>query len=180
MIPEFSRLMRIEALGPEPHAISIEANEQERLALAKRFGLVEIVHLAAEAALTHAGDEITASGKLFARVTQSCVATGEPIKADVEEKFLILFRSQPARVEPEDEIELDEAEMDVVFYKGASIDIGEAVAETLALSLDPYPRAPNAEALLRKAGVKSEEEIKAEEAESAVTKNPFAVLRKET
>jgi hypothetical protein len=48
--------------------------------------------------------------------------------------------------------------MDVVFYDLAAIDVGEAVAETLLLSLDPYPRAPGAEAALRAAGVKGEEE----------------------
>jgi hypothetical protein len=39
------------------------------------------------------------------------------------------------------------------------VDLGDAVAETLSLSLDPYPRAPQAEAVLREAGVKSEEEV---------------------
>ena len=39
-----------------------------------------------------------------------------------------------------------------------AIDVGEAVAETLSLSLDPYPRAPGAEEALKAAGVKSEEE----------------------
>jgi len=42
----------------------------------------------------------------------------------------------------------------VVFYDGASIDVGEAVAETLLLNLDPYPRAPGAEQALRAAGVR--------------------------
>ena len=49
-------------------------------------------------------------------------------------------------------------ELDVVFYDGAAIDLGEAVAETLVLSLDPYPRAPGAGETLKAAGVKSEEE----------------------
>ena len=39
--------------------------------------------------------------------------------------------------------------MDVIFYEGETIDIGEAVAETLSLSLDPYPRAPGAETVLQ-------------------------------
>ena len=46
-------------------------------------------------------------------------------------------------------------------------DLG-AVAETLALSLDPFPRAPDADAVLRAAGVLSEDE--------AVT-GPFAALK---
>ena len=57
-----------------------------------------------------------------------------------------------------EEVELGETDMDVIFYDGASVDLGEAVAETLALSLDPYPRSPDADATLRKAGVKTEAE----------------------
>ena len=65
---------------------------------------------------------------------------------------------RPGTGRPDEEIELGEAELDVAFYDGASVDLGEAVAETLALALDPYPRAPDAEQALKAAGVKSEEE----------------------
>jgi hypothetical protein len=44
--------------------------------------------------------------------------------------------------------------------EGGSIDLGEAVAETMALALDPYPRAPGAEAALRAAGVLTEDEAR--------------------
>jgi uncharacterized metal-binding protein YceD (DUF177 family) len=158
MIPEFSRPVRVDTLGAEPRALSIEADGQERAALARRFSLLGIDLLTAEVALTRSDDLVTASGKLSARVSQSCVATALPVEADVDEEFRILFRPQPARAAEEDEIELSAAEMDVVFYDGASIDIGEAVAETLSLGLEPYPRASDAEALLREAGVKSEAE----------------------
>lgn len=156
--PEFSRPIRTDSLGGTPRQMSIEANEQERGALAKRFGILEIQHLSAEAAITRSGDRILASGTLSAKAAQSCVATSAPVGEAVEEEFRIEFRPQPARVSEEDEIELSEDELDVVFYDGGAIDIGEAVAETLSLSLDPYPRAPDAEAALREAGVKGEEE----------------------
>ena len=42
--------------------------------------------------------------------------------------------------------------------KAGSVDLGEAAAETMALALDPYPRAPEAPNVLREAGVLSEEE----------------------
>lgn len=40
-----------------------------------------------------------------------------------------------------------------MFHDGAFVDVGEAVAQTLALALDPYPRAPDADARLAAAGV---------------------------
>ncbi|HWH18417.1 MAG TPA: DUF177 domain-containing protein [Allosphingosinicella sp.] len=158
MTPEFSRPVRIDTLAQKPRELSIGASEEERAALARRFGLVGIDHLSAELGIARRGDEVQARGTLSARVTQSCVASNAPVEAEVEESFDIIFRPQPATASAEDEIELSGTEMDVVFYDGSSVDIGEAVAETLSLSLDPYPRAPDAEAALREAGVKSEEE----------------------
>jgi hypothetical protein len=72
---------------------------------------------------------------------------------------------QPEAAGGEEEIELGDSEMDVVFYDAAAVDVGEAVAETLLLNLDPYPRAPGAEEALKAAGVKSQEEA-----------GPFAAL----
>ena len=165
---EFSRPFRIDTLSAEPRPVAIEAEAGEREALARRFGLVAIARLAAEAMLSRRGEEVVAEGVLRGAVTQSCVASGEPVEAEVEEPFRIAFRPhRPAQ--PEEEVELSEDELDVTFYDGASIDLGEAAAETLSLALDPYPRSPTAEAALREAGVKTEEEAKAEA-------SPFAAL----
>jgi uncharacterized metal-binding protein YceD (DUF177 family) len=157
--PEFSRLVPVDSLGEAPRALTIEAQEEERITLARRFGLLAIARLAADLALTRTGDEITLRGTLSAAVTQACVATGEPVEASVETPFDIRFRPQPeGGARDAEEIELSESEMDVVFYDKAAIDIGEAVAETLSLSLDPYPRAPGGAHALRAAGVKNEED----------------------
>jgi uncharacterized metal-binding protein YceD (DUF177 family) len=167
--PEFSRPFRVDTLGPAPRSVEIEADEAERAALARRFGLPAIHRLAARAALTAKGEVVVAEGRLRASVTQSCVATAAPVEAELDEPFRVEFRPQPGEIGPEEEIELNETEMDVVFYDGAAIDLGEAAAETLSLSLDPWPRAPGAEAVLKQAGVKGEEEAQAEA-------SPFAAL----
>jgi uncharacterized metal-binding protein YceD (DUF177 family) len=166
--PEFSRPVRVETLGAEPRRLAVEADEAERAALAERFGLASIGRLTAEATLTRSGETIVAAGSLRAEVVQICVATGEPVPAAVDEPFRIEFRPEPAAA-PDEEVELGERELDVTFYAGGAIDVGEAVAETLSLSLDPFPRAPGAEASLQAAGVKSEEQARAES-------SPFASL----
>jgi len=163
--PEFSRPVRIDTIGAEPRRMEIRAEPEERGALARRFGLVAVESLSAEAALSRNGDTIIAEGRLKAAVTQSCVATAAPLDAALDEPFRIEFRPEPDVDSPDEEIELSETEMDVVFYDGASIDFGEAVAETLSLSLDPYPRVLGAEEALKAAGVKGEEEA-----------GPFAAL----
>lgn len=154
--PEFSRPVRIDTLGGQPRAIEIAAGPSERAALASRFGLLAIDRLEAELAISRNGEEVALHGTLQADVTQACVASGAPVPAALIVPFDILFRPQPAPGQAEEEVELSEGEMDVVFYDRAEVDIGEAVAETLSLNLDPYPRAPDADAVLREAGVKQE------------------------
>ncbi|QPQ54671.1 DUF177 domain-containing protein [Allosphingosinicella flava] len=166
---EFSRPVRLDTLPATGKPMAVEADATERAALAERFDLVAIDRLAATLTLKRDGTAVTAKGRLEAAVTQSCVASGVPLEAVIEEDFDILFRPEPVDATPDDEIELSEAECDVVFYQGAMIDVGEAVAETLSLSLDPWPRAPNAEEALREAGVKTEEVAKRES-------SPFAGL----
>jgi uncharacterized metal-binding protein YceD (DUF177 family) len=163
--PEFSRPVRIDTFGEAPHRLTIEADEGERAALAKRFDLVAIERLTAEAALSRKGDAVRASGIAAGAVTQSCVASGEPVEARIEIPFELIFRPQPETAGPDEEIELGEQELDTIFYTGGAVDLGEAVAETLFLNLDPYPRAPGADEALNAAGVKSEEEA-----------GPFAAL----
>jgi uncharacterized metal-binding protein YceD (DUF177 family) len=103
---------------------------------------------------------VRVEGRLSASVTQSCVATDLPVPAEIEEPFSIVFRPPPEVTGSDEELELSEGELDVVFYEGGSVDLGEAVAETMSLSLDPYPRSAEAEDALKAAGVISEEEAK--------------------
>ncbi len=138
--------------------MAFEAEPEEREALARRFGLVAIDRLAAETEIARKGESVIARGRIDAAVIQSCVASGEPVEAAIDEPFELEFRPSPGAGQHDEEIELGESELDIVFYDGAAVDLGEAVAETLALALDPYPRAPGAAEALKAAGVKSEEE----------------------
>ena len=164
---ELSRPVRIDTLGEQPRTLEVAAGEAERAGLAQRFGLLAIDRLEAELALSRSGGEVAMHGTLRAEVVQACVASGAPVPAALIVPFDILFRPQPAAGRADEELELSASEMDVVFYDRAEIDVGEAVAETLSLNLDPYPRSPEADAILREAGVKREGEEE---------KGPFAGL----
>lgn len=162
---EFSRPIKLDTLGGAPRAESIEADTAERAALARRFGLLALDALKAELTLIREDESVTLAGRLTARATQACVASAAPVPAEIDEPITLLFRPAPVGGQPEEEIELGEAEMDVLFHDGAAIDIGEAVAQSLALALDPYPRSPESDVALKEAGVKSEAEV-----------GPFAAL----
>jgi uncharacterized metal-binding protein YceD (DUF177 family) len=165
--PEFSRPVRIDTLGESPRAMEVAADPDERAALARRFGLLAIDRLEAGLSIARRGEEVALHGTLQAEVVQACVASGAPVPAALTAPFDILFRPQPASGRADEEVELSDSEMDVVFYDKGEIDVGEAVAESLSLSLDPYPRSPEADAILREAGVKPEGEEE---------KGPFAAL----
>jgi uncharacterized metal-binding protein YceD (DUF177 family) len=149
--------------------MAIEADEAERAALAARFGFAALSRLHAEIELVRKGEAVAATGTLRAALAQACVATGDPVEEEVEEAFAITFRPHPAAAADE-EVELGGDELDVVFHDGGLIDVGEAAAETLSLAVDPYPRSPAAEAALREAGVRSEEEAR-------LQSSPFAALK---
>ncbi len=155
--PEFSRPVRLDALGSDDRATTIEAAAAERIALAKRLGLLSLDLLNADVALHPGAQGIEARGKMRAMGVQACVVTGDPVPFTVTEDFAVRF---VAEGDPggEEEVELSEADLDVVEHDGNVIDLGEAVAQTLSLALDPFPRGPAADAKLKAAGVISEGE----------------------
>lgn len=156
MTPEFSRPVPLDSIGESPRTIAVEAKPAERAALARRFGLKALDRLEGEARVLRRAGGIYAEGRLRADVVQACVATDDPLPVKIDEPFTIRFA--PAGEPAGDEIELSAEECDTVFYEGGAIDLGEALAETMALALDPFPRSPNADAALKQAGVLSEGE----------------------
>ena len=99
--------------------------------------------------------QVRRRGRVKAALEQSCIATGEPVAEHVDEPFDIDFVPAPVEGRPDEEIELGAEDCDVVFYDGQAIDLGEAIADTLALAMHPYPRSPSAEDALKEAGVLS-------------------------
>ena len=145
--------------------IDIVADEAERAAIAGRLGLQSLDRLEAHAVLSRDGMTIRATGRLKASLEQSCVATGDPVPAHIDEPFELIFLPEPKGGGAEEEVELGEADLDTIFHDGSTIARGGAISDTLALALDPYPRSAGADAALREAGVLTEEEA-----------SPFAAL----
>ena len=166
MSDRFAHHLRLDQIR-DGERLDLVADEVERGEIARRLGLASLDRLEAHAALTCTGEAVRAEGRLVAALEQNCVVTGDPVAAHVDEPFAILFVPEPPAAGADEEIELGEADCDVVFTDGAQVDLGTAIADTLALSIDPYPRSASAEAALKEAGVLSEEQA-----------SPFAVLAK--
>jgi uncharacterized metal-binding protein YceD (DUF177 family) len=136
--------------------VDLVADEAERLRIAERLGLRSLERLEAHAQLERKGDFVRLRGRIKAILDQSCVVTGEPVGAHVDEPFELIFTPEPQGSAADEEVELGEADCDVVFHDGSALDLGSAIADTLALSLDPYPRSAGADAALKEAGVLTE------------------------
>lgn len=146
--------------------LDLSADEAERTAIAERLRLASLTRFDAHVVLMRDGERVCARGRIKAQLEQSCVATGEPVPASVDEPFELQFIPAPGGG-PDEEVELSEDDCDTVFHDGATIDLGSALADTLALTLDPYPRSAQADDALREAGVLTEEQA-----------GPFAALAK--
>jgi uncharacterized metal-binding protein YceD (DUF177 family) len=166
MSDRFAHQLRLDQIR-DGGRLDLVADEVERHAIAQRLGLETLSCFEAHAVLSRKGEIVRAEGRLAAALEQSCVVTSEPVAAHVDEPFELIFMPEPQGGGPEEEIELGESDCDVVFYDGALIDLGSALADTLALSLDPYPRSAGADAALKEAGVLTEAEA-----------SPFAALAK--
>jgi len=163
--PEFSRIVRVNEFGDGSRERVVTPTEAERIALARRFGLRSLAQLEARLHILADANGCLVTGTLIADLVQACVATHEDVPAHLEAPFSIRFvRGLDA---PDDEeVEIDDGDIDLLPLEDERIDLGETVAQTLALNLDPYPRVPNADAKLRELGVLSEGEA-----------GPFAMLK---
>jgi uncharacterized metal-binding protein YceD (DUF177 family) len=140
--PEFSRPVEIGEIGPEGVTREIAADAQEREALARRFGLVSLDLLEGRATVTPVSRKLFRLEATFrAELVQTCVVTLDPFPVRIEDSFAALFgEGGPGLAALLSAEEEDEPEP----IEGGAIDIGETVAQHLALALDPYPRKPGA------------------------------------
>ncbi len=145
--PELSRPFHVAELDGAPeYKIAIVTTAAERDALAARYSLLSLAALGAQLTVRSGGSgEIVVEGKLRAEVVQECVITLAPVAAtvagSVEQRYTLHAIDPLADLEiGPDDIEPPEPVI------GGVIDLGELVAQFLSLSMNPYPRAPDADA----------------------------------
>jgi uncharacterized metal-binding protein YceD (DUF177 family) len=155
---EFSHIVKFDAIGAGASTLRLSADLKEREGLMARFDLAALDSLDAELAVSRDAKGVLAQGRIRATLSQVCVATGEPVPAVLDEPMVIRFVPEPI-VGANTEIELDADDCDTMFHDGQGVDLGEAVAQTLGLALDPYPRSPEAQKHLKAVGVKAEDEV---------------------
>lgn len=151
--------------------IDIEADEVERVAIAKAFGLEELLWLRARIEPRREGGVLALAGFVRARLVQICGVTLEPFENDLEEPIDARFSDDPkTRAARDNAAAGNEADWDdpPEPLPGDHLDLGPIVLEYFALGIDPYPRRPGAVFEIAPGESKGEQES---------PKSPFAVLQ---
>jgi len=162
--PEFSRPIDIGEAGARE--LQLAANKAERAALAARFGLVRIDRLEASVALEQVDQVVDAAGRLVAEFVQSCAVSAEDLPVAIDEELSFRFVSTRETSGSDEEVEVSAEECDEIEYSGTSFDLGEALAQSLALAIDPFATGPEADAARTLAGMTDPED-----------NGPFAALK---
>jgi uncharacterized metal-binding protein YceD (DUF177 family) len=140
--PEFSRPLDVTRVPPHGSLETIEAEPTECASLAERFGLPALHSLKAELQASRwRGEGLKLKGHFTADIEQTCVVSLDQFRSTFSDEFESYFL--PVGASPGANTALIE-EGDAEPFENGIIDMGEAVAEAVALALDPYPKKPGA------------------------------------
>lgn len=137
--PEFSRPVEASRIARAGSTEKISADAKECVALARRLDLPGVHGLSAVLRVEpwRAGG-LKVRGQLVADIEQLCSITLEPFRG-IETRAVERYFLPPQVLR-----ETSGEDADVDTLEEGRADLGELVAETLALELDPYPRKPGA------------------------------------
>lgn len=134
-------IISVDNIRPDsPSFVKFVASDKELKSLATRFDFLDVLSLTAELTICKSAPDCWyVTGKLRGLVVQACSSTGVPLREIVD--FMIEERYVRS-VGNQEEVEV---------YVGAAeplenetINIGELLAQSLAIAVSPWPRAPEA------------------------------------
>ena len=137
--PELLRRLSIAELSSgERQVEEITADAAECAAIAERLDILSVENLSAQLELFRdlTGD-VNMVGRIVADVVQACVVTLDPVAEHIDTRIFQRFSARPDEPEGEDEDPVEPIIED-------EIEVGDIILQNLALTLDPYPRAPEA------------------------------------
>ena len=164
----FSRVLAVDTVPDTGLDIAVRASEAECAALAQADGLVAVHDFEASFDVRkQSRARFKVTGRLRARVTQTCIVSLEPfetlINADIDVDFAALGRPTGQASDPAAFLGGEDPPDPIIDGK---IDLGALAAEFLILNLDVYPRKPGVSFEGTEVGGDSPE-----------ANSPFAVLR---
>ena len=167
-----SRPHSVDDLPPEGKEIAIEAESDERAAVAAFLGLPAVRDFQARLSLRPwRGIGLAVTGTVAAAIEQECVVTLDPVAQQVTEQIDVRLLPDNAgdAAGSSGEVDIDPLGEDPPDrFRGRTVDLGAIAVEHMALGIDPYPRAP---------GVEFDESAYASDTDDdGAPRSPFAAL----
>lgn len=162
--------IRLDSMPTAGRDVDLTVDKDERNRIAEELQVVSVDRLQVKLHAVRFRGGIRVTGRLTAIVVQQSVVTFEPVTQEIGEPIDRIFLpggekqfAGPANAEVFVDLEGDDIPD---HFDGNEADLSDLIVETLALAIDPYPRAPGES--LDDLGVKSTvEEV-----------HPFAGLKK--
>lgn len=125
---------------------ALEATPAERERLTAAAGVNAVLHATATFDVTPgAAGQVNVTGRVRARVEQTCVVSLDPVENDIDEAITAVFAPpsqtpvsrKSVQTEQGEDAEIPEPPEPIV---NGAIDLGLLATEFLVLGIDPYPR----------------------------------------
>ena len=172
---DFIFMLDVDEVHAEGRTYKLRATKSQLSDLVDRFKLVALNSFSAEISVQSEAkaDTVWIRGNIEADLVQQCVVTLGDVPEQVSDSFeLMLVSPELAEKMDEDEVYLDPKAPDYDAFEGPTIPVGDIVAQTLSVLMDPYPKQAHAKLRVPNGqGVTVNEELEEKP-------NPFAVLSK--
>lgn len=138
-------MVAVEDVPETSEHMTLAADAETRLAIARVAGLRELSRLEADFDLLRQGSGgLRVTGRVSATVGQNCVVTLEPLQNAIEENVDLLYMPAVAAAATDGETAAEPKWDDPEPLIGGVVDLGALATEFLILGIDPYPRKPGA------------------------------------
>lgn len=122
---------------------TLEPDAAARARIAKALDLASLDSFIAEMDLAPSPAGWRLSGRVRARLAQTCGITLEALPLEIDAPFALTLSEAVDEETDEIVITMDDESPDLI--ENGQIDLGQYAVEQLALKLDPFPRKPGAE-----------------------------------
>jgi len=170
----FYHQIKVSELGKRASEFNVTATSEECTALAERFGLADIGAVSATVKVLDLPrkEGVKITGQLKASIVHRSTISLKDVPEELDVPFELLLVSQEVAERMDNDgtlMDPDAIEYDAL--EGDDVDLGEIVAQTLSVSMDPYPRVEGEEVEIPKSKHFTLDEPELEKP------NPFAVLK---
>lgn len=137
--------IRLDSMPAAGRDLELAPSAEEREAIAAQLGLASVDSLEVKLHAVKFRGGVRVTGRLAAAVTQPSVVTLDPVQQEISEPIDRIFLpggEKPYAGPADAEVFVDlEGEDMPDHFQGTEADLSDLVIETLALAIDPYPRA---------------------------------------